>query len=269
MYKAITFFLISFLIFSCNPLISQIRAISNEQTNQIWQRSVVKNNKIRVQYIAMLPPSVDMNDSNSFSLGKLVKVTNYDPDGKILSLSEYESTEDSLNTRFEYFNDGYLKTQIKTAAGANSLVTSFNYDSLGKYTSISSSGSEYREYEIIYDKKGNLLKKHAYSYYPKTDKLGNVIEAEQDRILADIYEFKYDKQNNLIEEKVKSNGRLLSTTKYKYGKSKQKLNELIVFLGNKVKINYLYDENLKLTGYIKTNIDGSKSIYKAEYEYYR
>ncbi len=269
MIRIITFFLVGFFLISSSPLFAQLRTVSNEQTNLIWQRSIVKTNKIKVQYIALLLPSTDMNDSVSFSNGRLIKVTHFDPDGKITNFSEYESTEDSLNSKFEYYNDGYLQTQIKTAAAANTLKTSFRYDSLGRYTSIASSGAEYREYEFIYDKKGNLIKKNGYTYYPKTDKKGNVIDSESDRILVDIYEFKYDKQNNLIEEKVKSNGRLLSTTKFKYGKSKQKLNEQIVFLGNKVKINYLYDDNLKMTGYIKINIDGSKSYYKTEYEYYQ
>ncbi len=261
--------MLGFFIFSGCPLFAQLRAISNEQTNLIWQRAIIKTNKIKVQYIALLLPSADMNDSLSFSNGRLIKVTHFDPDGKIINLSEYESTEDSLNSRYEYHSDGYLKTQMKTAAAANTLITSFNYDSLGRYTTITSSGAEYREYELIYDKKGNLIKKNGYTFYPKTDKLGNVVESESDRILVDKYEFKYDKQNNLIEERVKSNGRLLSTTKFKYGKSKQKLNEQIAFLGNKVKINYLYDDNLKMTGYIKINIDGSKSYYKTEYEYYQ
>jgi hypothetical protein len=113
-----------------------------------------------------------------------------------------------------------------------------------------------------------LILKQGFEYYPKFDKNGKTIPNENEKILVDEIRYKYDKRNNLIEEKVKINGRHIRTTRYKYDKNNLKIEEINKYLGNTVRYKYKYDKDMKLTGYVRYNIDCSKSYFKVEYQYY-
>ena len=242
---------------------AQPRQISNAQKKKIQQWNIHKKNNIKRILTAMVG-----NAKDSFYDGKLVKIENVDTAGKIISTSEYEAYSDSVFSLFKYFDDGYLSEVTKRASANNVLTITYTYDSLGHITRISSYGSERKDYICKYDKAGNLVKKLGYAYYPKFNNKGQKIPNKTDKVLVDEIRYKYDKQNNLISEKVKINGKHIRTTTYKYNKSGLILEELNKYLGNTVRYKYKYDNELKLIEYIRYNIDGSKSYFKIEYEYY-
>ena len=242
---------------------SQIRSISNAQYKTISEREFNKTLQIKTQYFALIP-----NKNSSFSEGKLTKVNYFEKDGKLVYSSDYETYSDSMGTVYYYYQDGYLQSLKRIASESNQLLVTYNYDSTGKIIKLVNSGSEYKEYECYYDSKGNLVKKLGYIYYPKTDDSGFVKPNYHEKLLADEYYLKYDKSNNITEEKTKLNGRLINLAKYKYNKQNLKQEETNFYLGNKVRYIYLYDDTFKLTDITRVNIDGSKSFFKVEYEYY-
>jgi hypothetical protein len=205
---------------------------------------------------------------SSFYDGQLVKRELFDTTGKIISSSEYEAYSDSIFSLYEYAADGYITQIIKKASENNVLTITYTYDSLGRITRITNYGSERKDYVCKYNKKGNLTLKQGYEYYPKFDKKGNTIPNETEKVLVDEIRYKYDRKNNLIEEKVKINGRHIRTTRYKYNKKNLKVEEINKYLGNTVRYKYKYDKKLKLIEYVRYNIDGSKSYFKVEYQYY-
>jgi hypothetical protein len=260
--KFVSLFFLLILV-NCTLIDAQIRTISNAQQKQISERELNKSFRIKTQYIAIVPTK-----ESAFSDGKLTKVNHYEKDGKIIYTSDYEAYFDSTGTVFSYFQDGYLQSVKKIASESNQLLLTYDYDTTGKIIKLISSGSEYKEYECYYNGKGNMIKKLGYIYYPKTDDSGFVKPNYHERLLVDEYIYKYDKNNNVAEEATKINGKLINKTKYKYNKQNLKSDELNQYLGNKVKYIYFYDTSMKLTEITRINIDGSKSYFKVEYEYF-
>ena len=241
----------------------QTRQISNWQKKNLYIRELVKKNKIKYAYTAVVPDS-----KSDFYDGRLTKKETYDTTGKLITSSEYEAYADSISSKYDYDEDGYLIQIVKQASENNILTITYTYDSTGKIIRITNYGTERKDYKCEYDSKGNLILKKGYSYYPKFDDKGNVIPNEYDIVLSDEIRYKYDKHNNLIKEQVKINGKLIRTTTYKYNKDNLKTEERNKYLGNRVIYKYKYDKDKKLTEYVRYNIDGSKSYFKVEYEYY-
>ncbi len=242
---------------------SQIREISNAMQKSIEQRNVIKKNRIKLALTAMVP-----NKKSSFYDGQLVKRELFDTTGKLLTRSEYEAYSDSIYSVYEYAEDGYLSQITKKASANNVLTITYTYDSLGRITRITNYGSEHKDYVCKYDKRGNLVLRQGYEYYPKFDKKGKTIPNETEKILVDEIKYKYNRKNNLIQEKVKINGKHIRTTKFRYNKKNLKTEEVNKYLGNRVKYKYKYDKNLRLIEYVRYNIDGSRSYFKVEYQYY-
>lgn len=241
----------------------QTRAISNWQKKNLYSRELIKQNKIKYIFTAIVP-----SKKSDFYNGRLTKRETYDTTGKLISSSEYEAYSDSIYSTYEYDAEGYLIQIVKQASENNVLTITYTYDSTGKILRITNYGSERKDYGCVYNSKGNLIVKKGYAYYPKFDEKGNIIPNENDIVLVDEIKYKYDKHNNLIKEQVKINGKLIRTTRYKYDKNNLKIEEINKYLGNRVKYKYKYDKDKKLTEFIRYNINGSKSYFKVEYEYY-
>jgi len=230
----------------------------------IITNNIIKSNNVLAQYIAIVPAK-----ESQFAAGKLVKVTSYDTTGRTTSISEYEAYADSTNTKFEYLYDNYISKVTTKASADNILSVSYSYDSLGRISSIHHSGSDRKDYLCEYDGTGNLVRKLGYQYYPKLDKSGNPIPNDSDKVLVDEIKMKYDKQNNLQEEIVKINGKLISKTNYKYNKNNLKTEEKSKYLGNTITYKYNYDDRMLLKSIERHNINGTKSYFVVEYDYYR
>jgi len=243
---------------------SQNRAISNAMEEQLSSRKIMKDNLVKTQYIAVVP-----SKKSSFMDGSLVKISHFDSTGKVSSVSEYEAYADSTNTTYTYFDDGYLSYVKTRASEDNVLIVKYSYDSLGRVTKIYHSGSDRKDFECFYDQEGNLIKKLGYQYYPKLDKRGKPLSNDSDMVLVDEIELKYNKSNKLVNENVKINGKLISKTTYKYNKDFQKTEEKAKYLGNTITYKYEYDDNMLLKSFVRYNINGTKSYFKVEYEYFR
>ena len=252
-----------FIVFPLTIVFSQARDTSNEHLRNLKEFESIKSGKIRVMYKAKVRKQTD-----NFDTGILVMINNYDIQGRLKKQISYEEYEDSTHTEFDYFPDGYIKTKKVTSASSQPMISNYYYDSLGRYTSIKNTNGEYREYEFIYDNQGNLIKKLGYTFITILDENGKVKESEKARTLVDEHNFKYDKKNNLIEESFINKKQLFYTTKFKYDKKGNKIETNTIYLGNKVKYIYKYDESMKLFEEIKFNIDGSKTFFKYSYEFY-
>ena len=257
----ITLLLISAFI---SPFCSaQTRKISNAQRKQIEIWDFNRQHRIKNILTALVP------DKNAdFYDGKLTKIERIDSLGKTISTSEYEAYSDSVYSTYKYADDGYLIEIVKKAAENNVLTITYHYDSTGHITRISTYGGERKDFTCKYDKKGNLVLKLGYEYFPKFDNNGKTIPNETQKMLVDEIKYFYDKKNNLIKEKVKINGKHIRTSTYRYNKQGLKIEEINKYLGNKVRYKYTYDKNNKLIEFVRYNIDGSKNYFKVEYQYY-
>ena len=252
-----------FAVIQFTLVFSQIRDTSNEHRKNLIDNENIKSNKIRVMYKAKV-----RKQSDNFDTGILVMVDNYDSQGRLKKQISYEEYEDSTHTEYDYYPDGYIKTKKVTSASSQPLISNYTYDSLGRYVSIKNTTGEYRDYEFVYDNKGNLIKKLGYTFIAIVDDNGKVNESEKVRTLVDEHNFKYDKKFNLIEESFINKKQLFYTSKFKYDKKGNRIETSTVYLGNKVKYIYKYDDKNKLSEEIKFNIDGTKTYFKYSYEFY-
>ncbi len=260
--KILISLLIVWILFSPNSA-AQTGKISNAQKKQIEKWHFNKENRIKSILTALVP-----DKTADFYDGKLTKIERLDTLGRTVSVSEYEAYSDSIYSVFKYSEDSHLIEIVKKASENNVFTITYNYDTNGRITRISTYGSERKDYVCKYDKKGNLVLKLGYEYYPKFNDNGQTIPNETEKVLTDEIKYKYDKKNNLIQEKVKINGKHISTATYKYNKQGLKIEEINKYLGNTVRYKYKYDKDNKLIEFVRHNIDGSKNYFKVEYQYY-
>jgi len=242
---------------------NEVRELSNAQAKKNYLYELNKKNKIKNKLTALVP-----SRKSDFYDGQLTKRETFDKSGRLISSSEYELYADSVYSTYKYDTFGYLMQVTKKASENNALTINYFYDTLGHISSITSYGSERKDYKCKYDKRGNMILKQGYAYHTKFDKSGNVIHNEYDIVPVDEVKYKYDRENNLISEKVKINGKLIRTTTYKYNKQNLIIKEINKYLGNRVTYIYKYDKDLKLVEYVRYNINGTKSYFKVEYEYF-
>lgn len=255
------------LVFFCLATLngfSQKRDTSNEHRRNLFEIEIYKSNHVKIMTKIKVK-----NQNDPIESGQIVAISYFDKSGFQKKILSYEEYEDSTSTEFEYYSDGYLKTEKVTTGASQSVITTYTYDSTGKYKGIDYKSAEYREFDFKYDKNGNLIKKMGYAYFPKVDEKGNVSSTEKVRTLIDNYEFKYDKYNRLTEKSYKNKSQNIYKTKNSYDKRGNKIEIFTTYLGNKVKNKFIYDEKNLITEEVKINIDGSKSYYKYSYELYK
>lgn len=223
------------------------------------QRKIHQDNAILAQFVAVVSTA-----KSNFVDGRLVKITYYDTLGMIVNISEYEEFLDSVNTTFLY-QDNLPITIIKKASEDNYLTIEYTYDSLDRVLFINNYGTERKYIQCKYDNLNRIKEKVGFSIYPAKDNS----EKDSNLIETDRINYKYDKDNNLIEEITYLNKKLISKTIYRYNKQNLIDEETSTYLGNRVKYKYFYNQNLLLREIIRYNINGTKTYFKVEYDYYK
>ncbi len=123
---------------------------------------------------------------------KIVKSWKYDLLGRLIELNE----SDEKITRYSYTLDGHLKEIIKP----DGVVISYEYDGLGRQTSIKTSdGSCY--YSLCYDKMGNVIESFDHKTKQKTKRIYNHFGDLLEETLGNHFQLKrtYDSLSRCVE----------------------------------------------------------------------